>query len=155
MRIFKFWLGIVILGILQVTVLDYAKIFNVKPDLLLISISLASLVFGLGEALVLSVFAGLFKDVIGIGTFGINTFLFTLWSLLIGKLAKEISIENNFRRTTLIFIITILHNIIMGLTFVYCGKSIPLGLFLRIVSIESIYTAGISPLVFWVIIKCV
>jgi len=140
-------LVVIILGLLQVIILDYFKIFGVKPDLLLISAVIASLVFEFKWAFILSLFAGLFKDVFGATTFGINTLLFALWSFLIVRLNKEITIDYNFIRMVLIFIVCLLHNTITGLIFIYLGNFIPLGIFLRIVSVGSIYTALISLLV--------
>lgn len=152
MRKWIFFFIIVLLGIVQLTVLDYFKIFNIKPDLLLICVVIASLIFELKPAMVLSVFAGIFKDAFGVvSTLPINTLLFALWSFLIVRLSKNISLDNNLMRLFLVFIVTILHNTITGLIFIYSGKLVPLGIFLRIVSIEAIYTALILPLVFRII----
>ncbi len=139
---------IIILGVLQPTLLDYFKVFSVKPDLLLISVVIASLVFDLRWAFVLSVFAGFFKDIFGTSTFGINTIMFALWSFLIVRLSKEISIDSDTRRIALLFIITAIHNTITGLIFIYSGRLVPLGIFLRVVIVESIYTAIVLPLIF-------
>lgn len=139
---------IVILGILQVTILDYFKIFTVKPDLLLISMALNNLNLGFRPAFALSLFAGLFKDVFGVSPFGINTILFGLWSFLIARLSREITIDNNITRVALIFIVTVMHNVLTRIILIYLGRSIPLGIFLRIVCVESIYTAAVSWLVF-------
>lgn len=143
-----FVLIIIILGILQVTILDYFRIFTVRPDLLLISMVLLSLAFEFRWAFALSVFAGFFKDAFGVSYFGINTLLFGLWSFLILRLSKEITIDNNITRVVLVFIVTLIHNILTRIIFIYLGNAIPLGIFLRIVAIGSIYTAGVSPLVF-------
>ena len=148
MRNWIFPFIILIFGLLQVTILDYFKVFGIKPDLLLISMVIVSLIFEFKWALALSIFAGIFKDVFVVGTFGINTLLFPLWTFLIIRLAKEIPLDNNFIRVVLIFIIAFLHSTITGLLLIYSGNFIPLGIFLRIVSIESLYTALVLPLVF-------
>jgi rod shape-determining protein MreD len=148
MKNWIFFLIIVVLGILQVTILNYFKILGVKPDLLLISAVFASLVFEFKWAFVLSVFAGMFKDIFGASAFGINTLLFSLWSFLIVRLNKEITIDYNFIRMALIFIISVVHNTISGLVLVYSGSFIPAGLFLGIVFLQSIYTALVLPLMF-------
>jgi len=150
MKNWIFFLIIVALGMLQVTVLNYFKIFGVKPDLLLITVVIAGLFFEFKWAFVLSVFAGLFKDVFGANIFGINTLLFPLWSFLIVRLNKEITIDYNFIRIILVFIVSLLHNTITGLILIYSGNLIPLGLFLRIVSLQSIYTALVLPLILWI-----
>ncbi len=148
MRYWIFFLAVIVLGILQMTILDYFKVFGVKPDLLLISVVIAALVFEFKRAFILSVFAGILKDAFGANAFGINTLLFPLWSFLIIRLNKEITIDYNFIRIALVFIISLLHNTITGLILIYSGNLIPLGLFLRIVSLQSIYTALVLPLMF-------
>lgn len=148
MKKLYFFLATFILGILQVSLLDYFKIFNVKPDLLLISAIIASLAFKFHWAVFLSIFAGLFKDAFSTGIFGINTLLFSLWCFLIAKVTRKLSLEDDIMRIALIFLVALFHHIIMGLLFLYLGKPIALGIFMRIITIESIYTAAVSPLVF-------
>lgn len=152
MRKWFFLLLIVILGLLQVTLLDYFKIFGVKPDLLLIGVVMVSLFsFDLKWALFLSAFCGILKDVMAINPFGINTLLFPLWSFLIMRLSKKISIENNFICAVLVFIIGVSCNIITRLIFLFLGNFISMNVFLRITFLESLYTAFILPLFFRVI----
>jgi len=148
MKSFIFFPVIIILGILQLTVLDYFKVFNLKPDLFLIAAVMAGLIFNLRWALALSIFAGLFKDIFGVTSFGLNSLLFPLWGLLIVRLAREVSLDNIFMRMGLVFIICVIHNTISGIIFIYSGNFVPLGIFLRIVCFGSLYTALISPLLF-------
>jgi rod shape-determining protein MreD len=151
MKNLAFLVVILILYILQITLLDFFRVFNVKPDLLLIAVVFASLIFDLRWALPFGVLSGVFKDTFSATTFGTNTLLFSLWSFLIFRLAKKISIDDDFRSAILIFIVSILHNIIIGLLFIYSGNALPLGIFLRIICISSIYTALVLPLIFRVI----
>lgn len=149
MRKWIFLLVITILAIFQVTLLDYFKIFGVKPDLLLISIVIISLCpLKPRWILFFSIFAGILKDALTISTFGINTLLFPLWSLLIIRLSKKISLDNNFIRALLIYIISVFNSIMMKFIFLSLGKSILLGIFLRITFLESLYTALVLPLLF-------
>jgi hypothetical protein len=76
----------------------------------------------------------------------LNTILFFLWSILIIKLSRKISFDNNYVRLVFIFIIAILNNIVSRLIFIFLGNLVSLGLFLRITFIESLYTALIFPL---------
>lgn len=115
---------------------------------MLISVVVISLVLEFRWAFILSAFAGVFKDVFATNIFGINTLLFPLWSFLIVRLNKEITIEHNFIRMALVFIISLLHNTVTGLALIYLGNPIPPGLFLRIVSLQPIYTALVLPLIF-------
>jgi rod shape-determining protein MreD len=146
MKHFIFIATIIIFALLQATILNYVNIFNAKPDLLLISVIIASLFFKPRWAISLSIFSGVLKDIFSVNVFGINTILFFLWSLLIIKLSREISFDSNYVRLVFIFIIAILNNIITRLIFLFLGNFISLGLFLRITFIGSLYTALIFPL---------
>ena len=146
MKIFIFIVAIIIFALLQTTILNYVNIFNVKPDLLLISAIIASLFFQPLWAISLSIFSGILKDIFSVNAFGMNTILFFLWSFLIIKLSRKISLDSNYVCLVLVFIIAIVNNIITRLIFLFLGNSISLGLFLRITFIGSLYTASIFPL---------
>jgi len=149
MRNRLFLLAILIIALLQATLLNYIKVFGVKPDLLLIIFFISSLFFELKWALVFGICVGILKDILGINTFAINTLLLPLWSLLIMKLSKKISIDSNFIRAAFIFIIIISNDIVSRLIFLFLGKFIiPLSIFLRIAFLESLYTALVSFLIF-------
>jgi rod shape-determining protein MreD len=140
MKSFVFILVIIMLAILQVTILDIVKIFNNKPDFLLICVVVASLFFEPKQALIASVFAGILKDIFYTAPFGINTVLFLVWSLLIAGLSKKISIDYYLIRMSLMFIISLLNNVVTGLIISYLGNFIPLGIFFRNVILSAIYT---------------
>lgn len=146
MKNFIFIAAIIISALLQTTILNCVNIFNVKPDLLLSSVIIASLFFEPQWAISLSIFAGILKDIFSVNVFGLNSILFFLWSFLIIKLSRKITFDSNYVRAVLIFIIAIINNIIVGLIFLFLGNFISLGLFLRITFIESLYTALILPL---------
>lgn len=143
-----FFIIVFILAIFEVTLLDSFKVFGVKPNLLLISIVIASLTFDFKQALGISVFAGILKDIFALNSFGINILLFPLSSFVVMKLSQKISLDNNYIRSVLIFIIVILNDIITRLIFISLGRFIPLGIFLGITFLEAFYTALILPLVF-------
>jgi len=142
-----FLILVILLALFQVTLLDYFKIFKVKPDLLLIGVVIASLIFDLRWSFILSILLGIFKDTFLVTTFGINTLLFPLCSFLIVKLSKEITIDDNLMRLALVFIVSIVHNTLTGLILIYLGNFIPLGIFLRTVFLSAVYTTAIFPLV--------
>ena len=146
MKIFIFIAVIIIFALLQATILNYVNIFNVKPDLLLISVIIVSLFFKPRWAISLSIFAGVLKDIFSVNVFGLNLILFFLWSLLIIKLSRKMSFDSNYVRLVFIFIIAILNDIITRLIFIFLGNFISLGLFLRITFVESLYTALTFPL---------
>jgi len=135
------------LGVLQISPLGALTPFNIKPDLLLIAALSAVFFFEFKYAFFLSVFCGLFKDVFLVYPLTLNTFLFALWSFVVFKAAKEISTENILVKIGVVFLVALLQNIITGIACSYAGL-IPLGIYLRVVILGSIYTAAVSPLVF-------
>jgi rod shape-determining protein MreD len=136
--------GIILLGFLQVSILDTFRVWNVKPDLLLIGMAVSGVYLSGGWALSLGILAGLWKDVFSTGPFGVNTLLFSLWSLALIKLARKISIDNYIIFAGTIAVIVALDAILLRLVFLYFGKVVSLGIFLRILVLETIYTAAVS-----------
>jgi rod shape-determining protein MreD len=141
-------IAICAIGIFQATLLDYFRLFNVRPDLLLISMVMAGLYMEKKWAISLGILAGLIKDIFVFGSFGINTLLFALWSFCIVRLSKKISIDDIPIFMLSVFLISMLNDIIIRLIFLYLGKVVSIGIFLRIMILESFYTAMVSILFF-------
>jgi len=143
---------VLIIGLLQATVLDVFKFFWVKPDLLLASVVIASLLFELRWALVAACFAGLLKDITGIHNPGIYILLFPLWSFLVIRLSRQITLENDFIPPVIVFVVVISDSIIARVVVLSLGDPVAsLGIFLRVTFIESVYTALVFILLFRII----
>ncbi|MDD4981043.1 MAG: rod shape-determining protein MreD [Candidatus Omnitrophica bacterium] len=143
------FLGIIIIcALLQATALNSVSIFGVKPDLLFIGVFYASIFFGVAWAVSLSIFAGFLKDMLCVNTFGVNTLLFPLFCLILIKLSREISLDNNFIRMLSLFILVLINDIIARVIFLFWGNFISWGIFLRTTFLEALYTAVVLPLVF-------
>lgn len=151
MRNMFFLCVVIIAGILQVTVLDYFKIFGIKPDVILISAVISALSCPLGWSIPLSVLGGIFKDVFSASVFGINTLLLPLWSFLIFKLSRKIPLDVKFMPFILIFIVAIINALATRLILLYLGSPIPLGIYIRIALLGPVYTALISPILFRIV----
>ncbi|TRZ96373.1 rod shape-determining protein MreD [bacterium] len=143
-----FLLILIAFGLLQSTLLNYLRVFGVKPDILLISVVIASLYFDWGWGLFFSISAGLIKDILGVYPLGINTALFTIWSIVIMQLVKKINLDYRGIRTLLIFTVAILNDIITSLILISGGSFVPLWIFLRISLLSAVYTASVWPLIF-------
>ena len=149
MKIRLFLLAVFIVSLLQVTILDSFKLFSVKPDFLLVMIIIASLFLEWKQAIFFAVVAGSLKDIFSINTFGLNIFLFALWSYLVTKLSRKISLENNMLRGAIVFVVIISNAVLIYSLALFLGNSgISAGVFLRVMFLEAIYAALISPLVF-------
>lgn len=138
---------IIFLGIIQVTILDYFKIFGVKADLFLISVILSSIFFAGHWALAFSFFSGILKDAFGAQAIGINTLLFPLISILIMRACKEISIDNNYGYFILACAVSIIYSIATRIILLFLGNFIPGLTFSRIIFLQSLYTAAVLLLV--------
>lgn len=141
MKRLYFFIIILACALLQVTLADYFKVFTVKPDLILIAMVLVNLLLSRGWAFVLSVFAGMLKDILCVNAFGTNTLIFALWSFLIIKLSRKISLENTCLRAALAFIVVFANGIA-------ARPPVPTGIFLRITSLEALYAAILLPLAY-------
>jgi cell shape-determining protein MreD len=82
-----------------------------------------------------------------VNAFGIHTILFALWSLLIIKLSRKISFDNDYMKIALLAAVVLFNNIIIRLVFLFLNNFISWGIFLRITFIDSLYTVLIFPLI--------
>lgn len=151
MKLSVFLVIALILAVFQLTFLNYFRLFGVSPDFFLVCVFIASLFFELRWSIIFSVALGIFKDSFSPDTFGLNIILFSLWSFLIVKVSRKVTIEDNITRTFLLFIVALLQNIISGLLLFYSGGNVPTGIFLRIVFLGSLYTALSLPLILKII----
>jgi rod shape-determining protein MreD len=133
-------------AVAQATALNSIRLFGVKPDLLLVCVVIASLDFNPRWALVFSLLSGVCRDSLGIYPIGFNVVLFVLWSVLIMRLKRDMSFDNVFISVGLMAVIVLVHHLLIGLASLYMGNYIPAGVFLRIIIIETVYTAACLPL---------
>ncbi|MFH1441163.1 MAG: rod shape-determining protein MreD [Candidatus Omnitrophota bacterium] len=138
---------IYIFALLEATLLNNFKFFGIKPDLLLVIIVILSVFWEWRWVLFFSLFAGILKDTFCFEPFGLNTILFPLISYLVYKVSRKISVEDIYALMVITFIAVFLNNIISRIIFAFSGKIIPFGIFMRVIFIESLYSAVISPLV--------
>ncbi len=144
-----FFILILVLSLLEATILNSFKLLGVKPDLLLISVVIAGLIFDLKWGFIFAILAGILKDSLAAGPFGINTLLFSLWVFLIVNLSRKITLDINLVRIILVFIVAVSHNLVKKMIFFILGlSSASIGMFIYITFMESLYTAAILPVLF-------
>ncbi len=153
MKKWLYLLTIIILATLQLIWPSFLIFFNCKPDLLLILTIAFVFYLDFKTALVLAILSGLAKDIFLPIPFALNTILFSIWSYLIYRASRQISIENDYVRLAIVLITALLNNIIIGLVIINSGNIIALGIFLRNIIIPSFYTVAVSPLVFKLVKK--
>jgi len=131
----------------------FLNFFNCKPDLLLIFMVALVLYTDFKAAMVFGILAGLAKDVFLPQALAINTVCFSIESYVLYRLSRQISTDEFFLRLAIVLTVSLLNNFIIGLQSVAIGNIIPPGIFLRNLIIVSVYTTGLSPLVFKLIKK--
>lgn len=141
----KFFLAAIFIAvILEASYLNSFRLFNVKPNLSLILLTLAGLLFNLRWALVFALSLGFLQAIFSSSLFWLNLLVFCLLGVLIVKLSRKICLDTAKRKLILIFCVVFAYNLIMELSLSILGRSIPLGIFFRITSLGSIYTLGLS-----------
>lgn len=129
MKASKLLIITLILGVFQLTLLGYFRVFGVKPDLLLVAVVLAGLFLEMRWAIVFGAGVGIFKDIFSLNPFGLDILLFGLWGFLSAKISRKISVEDELSATLLVLVIALLQNIASGLAVIYSGNFVPLGIF--------------------------
>jgi len=145
------YLVIVLLALFQATLLNYFRIFNVKPDLLLICAVFAGLVFELKQALLFSLVLGFLKDALAAQVFAAHIFYFPFLAAVTHFLAKKVPIETTLVRSVLIFLAVILIDLLKKFFQFSTENYFTLGVYLKVIILESLYTALVSPLIFKVL----
>jgi rod shape-determining protein MreD len=143
-----FLLTIIILATLGLNWPVSLNFFYCKPDLLLIF--MVALVFytDFKTALIFGILAGLVKDAFLPWTLALNTICFSIWSYSIYRVGRQISTEEDYVRWSIVLVVALLNNFIIGIQSVTTGNIMPPGIFLRNLIIASVYTSLLSPLIF-------
>jgi rod shape-determining protein MreD len=146
---------ILTLGILQSTTLDYVKISRVKPDILLISVIFFSLCWGPNFGLIIGFISGLLEDVLSASFIGINILSFGLCGLIIGAGGNKIYKDSLLLQSLVSFIAALSISL-----FSFCLFSLISGgvhpfveSFKHTIFPASLYTAAVSPAIFFVLSK--
>lgn len=140
-RYLYFFLAILASGFVQVSLLDYFRVFGIKPDLCLIMAVVAALSFRPKWAFAFGIFAGFLKDIFALGGFGINAIAFSLWVFLIIELNRRLPLDYELIQLGVISIVSLLNNVLSAIFAIYSGKVIPPGIYFGIVLLASAYTA--------------
>lgn len=134
-----------IAALIQSTVLDYFRIFNIKPDIILATLIIFALFFELRWACITAFLGGGLVDLLGNLPFGFNTPIYILWAILANWIARKLTMENSFIRSSALFIIVLLNNLVTRFLFLLLGR--PLlrpDEFLSSAIFEGIYTILIA-----------
>ncbi|MFC1658085.1 rod shape-determining protein MreD [Candidatus Omnitrophota bacterium] len=131
---------LLVAALLQSTLFNYFRILNVKPDVILAALIMLIPFFSSGWSFALAFISGVFRDIFSLLPFGFNVFLCILWVILARQVFRRLSFENKLIRNCLLCLVVVLNNLILQSLFFILDKPLSLGIFLRILVLESIFT---------------
>ncbi len=137
---------------LQCTLLNYFRIINIKPDIMLATLVMFSFFYSLRCSLIFSLLIGIFRDVLGFLPFGFNTIICVLWVILAREIFQRLSIEDKLIRCITLFIIIVLNNLTLNCFMFIINKPIPTGILLKVIFLESLFTLPLSLMIYKIFI---
>jgi rod shape-determining protein MreD len=140
--------------IIQSTVLDYIKIYEIKPNLLIVFIICVALLRGNIEGSVIGFFIGLSQDIISGKVLGFYTMLGLYLGLIIGSVNKRLYRENLLVIIFFTFVSSICYELVAYFLSTFMNGRIDFYYpFKSIILPEALYNSGISIFVYILIIK--
>lgn len=114
---------VLLLTVIQSTVLDYAKVFNIKPNLLLVFIVSVALVRGNFEGAIVGFFCGLAQDVATGRVLGFYSLLGLYLGLITGSVNRRLYKENFFVAVFFTFLATLVYEyVVYALSMISTGQ---------------------------------
>lgn len=153
-RIIVYSIFIFLVVLLQTTLADYIKIYNVKPNLILILVVSVALLRGNGEGAVIGFTTGLIMDMLFGRILGFFALLGMYLGLIIGSVNKRLYRENFLVVIFFTFVSTIAYEgAVYSLNAFMRGDVELLYPFTRIILPEAIYNSVVSILVYAIVIR--
>ncbi len=129
-----------IIALLQSTFLNYFRVFNVKPDIILITVIIFALFFNLRWLVVFAFLAGIFRDIFSILPCGVNVIICIFLVILTKQISRQLSVENKFIYSAVLCLIILLNNLILQSFLFVLDRPVVTGIFLKILFLESTFT---------------
>jgi len=148
-RISAVWiiLAFLVFAILDLTALNYIKIFDVKPDIFLIGVIFFALYGGLGAGVLGGFASGLIRDIFTGGPFGVNIVFFTLAGIFLGYNFSKFYRNSPVAQMILSFLVS------FSYVFFYDIFLTKTGIWKSAGILFSLYTAIAAPLLFFMLSK--
>ncbi|MDQ2086275.1 rod shape-determining protein MreD [Herbivorax sp. ANBcel31] len=153
-KIIGYTLLVFIFALLQSTVLDYFKISNVKPNLLMVLIVVVAFQGNNIEGAILGFFSGLMHDVISGRVIGLYALLGLYLGLCIGSLNKRLYKENIFAVIFFILVSTVVYEYSVYFFHTVFRNKLELFYPLRhIILPEALYNSVVSIFIYIIVYK--
>ncbi len=86
------------------------------------------------------------KDILGGQQTAQYTLMLPVWSIVLWKLARKVSVDERFLLAGFILLFVLAHNIVMSVAKSFLSSGIPAGISVRITILEAFYTATLAAL---------
>jgi rod shape-determining protein MreD len=154
LKLFIYSVFIFIITILQCTVLDYVKIYNVKPNLMIIFIVAVALLRGNVEGSVIGFILGLLQDAVSGKILGFYSLLGLYLGLLVGSVNRRLYRENFLVIIFFTFVSSVAYeSTVYFLTRVIKGKIDYIHAFSAVILPEAIYNSVVSVFIYILVVK--
>ena len=128
-----------IIAVLQSTLLNHFRVFNVKPDIILVALIISVSFFDFKWSMVFSFLVGIFRDSFSILPFGLNTIICILWVFLAKQIYRRLSTEDKLISYAVPCMIVLLNNLTLQVILFLLGKTIALSIFAKVVILEFVF----------------
>jgi rod shape-determining protein MreD len=153
-KILGYAICIFILVLIQSTILDFIKIFNVKPNLLIIFTISVALLTNNVEGAVIGFFTGLSQDIVSGKVLGFYSLLGLYLGFIIGSVNKRLYRENVMIIIFFTFVSTVVYELIVCCINFFTNGQIQLLYSLKVLILpEAIYNSIVSIFIYIFIIK--
>lgn len=145
--------SIVAIALIQSTVLDYAVVYGVKPNLMLVFLVCFALLRGNVEGAVVGFFTGLVQDIVSGKVMGFYSLLGLYLGVTVGSLNRRLYRENVFVALFFTFTSTVVYEFLVYFFAVFLpgDRNILFALKSKILP-EAVYNSIISILVFIIVL---
>jgi len=153
-KIVSFTVLIFFITLVQSTVLDNIRVFNVKPNLLMVFIVSAALLGSNVEGAVIGFFCGLAQDMISGGPIGFYALLGLYLGFGIGSINERLYRENVLVTIFVTFLSTVVYEFTVYFLSSLTKGSIELVFpFTHVILPEAVYNSVVSIVIFIVVLK--
>ncbi|MBI9014262.1 MAG: rod shape-determining protein MreD [Clostridiales bacterium] len=145
---------IVINFILQSTILQSLKVFNVSANFTLVLVIVVTIIYGLEKGVFAAIFAGLFVDTYLSMAIGMNLFILVIIAVLISIIGRPLFTGNKLTLVFMTAISTTLYHLMYFFFMYFLNKGVSISdVMTKIVPTEIIYNSIVCVIVYHVSIR--
>lgn len=153
-KIIAYTICIIVLTLIQSSMLDYVKVYGVKPNLLVVFIVCTALITNNVQGAIVGFFCGITHDIVSGKVIGLYTLLGLYLGFIIGSLNKRLYRENIFVIILFNFVATIVYQFTIFLLYSFTKGTFEIVFsFKYIILPEAIYNSFVSIFICIIVIK--